>query len=290
MPCRSASASLPVAIWYSSLRAISDAIAYGGRAVHPDLAVPVERHEPPRRVDQRVHHGEVEAGAARRSRPSSRRSRRRAGRRRCGRRPSRIGVEVEHRRQVVDVGAQEVVRLGDAPRARVRDAAHAVQVGARGARSPASAIQPVASVSAGPPCGGLYLNPPSRGGLCDGVTTMPSARPAPVVRPPLARRIACDTAGVGREAVGGVDEHRDVVRDQHLDRAHPGRLGQPVRVPAEEQRAVEALGRAVLADRLRGGQDVRLVERCVQARPAVPGRAERDLLARVARDRARTAK
>ena len=44
-------------------------------------------------------------------------------------------------------------------------------------------IQPVASVSAGPPSGGLYLNPPSVGGLCDGVTTMPSARPS--VRPRL---------------------------------------------------------------------------------------------------------
>ena len=29
MPCRSASASLPVAIWNSALREISDAIAYG---------------------------------------------------------------------------------------------------------------------------------------------------------------------------------------------------------------------------------------------------------------------
>ena len=37
-------------------------------------------------------------------------------------------------------------------------------------------IQPVASLLAGPPSGGLYLNPPSRGGLCDGVTTIPSAR------------------------------------------------------------------------------------------------------------------
>ncbi len=58
-----------------------------------------------------------------------------------------------------------------------------------------SAIQPVASESAGPPCGGLYLNPPSRGGLCDGVTTMPSARP--VVLPRLAARMAWLTAGVG---------------------------------------------------------------------------------------------
>ena len=39
-------------------------------------------------------------------------------------------------------------------------------------------IQPVTSVSAGPPVGGLYLKPPSSGGLCDGVTTMPSARPS----------------------------------------------------------------------------------------------------------------
>ena len=60
-------------------------------AVHPDLVVPVERHEPPGRVDQRVHHGQVEAGAGRRSRPSRRRSRRRAGRRRSARRPRGSG-------------------------------------------------------------------------------------------------------------------------------------------------------------------------------------------------------
>ena len=36
----------------------------------------------------------------------------------------------------------------------------------------------VAPVSAGPPLGGLYLKPPSSGGLCDGVMTTPSARPA----------------------------------------------------------------------------------------------------------------
>jgi hypothetical protein len=58
-----------------------------------------------------------------------------------------------------------------------------------------SAIHFVESVSAGPPLGGLYLNPPSRGGLCDGVTTMPSASPADF--PVLARRMAWLTAGVG---------------------------------------------------------------------------------------------
>src|SRR5664279_6349507 len=57
----------------------------------------------------------------------------------------------------------------------------------------------VTSVSAGPPWGGLYLNPPSSGGLCDGVTTMPSARP--LCRPRLWVRMACEMAGVGVRAL-----------------------------------------------------------------------------------------
>jgi len=53
----------------------------------------------------------------------------------------------------------------------------------------------VMSVPAGPPSGGLYLKPPSGGGVCDGVTTIPSARgPASAA---LCARIARDTAGVG---------------------------------------------------------------------------------------------
>ena len=56
-------------------------------------------------------------------------------------------------------------------------------------------MAPVASVSAGPPLGGLYLKPPSEGGLCEGVMTMPSAMPS--TRPLLWVRIAWDSAGVG---------------------------------------------------------------------------------------------
>ena len=56
-------------------------------------------------------------------------------------------------------------------------------------------ISLVTSVPAGPPSGGLYLKPPSAGGLCEGVTTIPSARPP---RPAeLCARIARETAGVG---------------------------------------------------------------------------------------------
>jgi len=44
-----------------------------------------------------------------------------------------------------------------------------------------ASIHDVTSVSAGPPSGGLYLNPPLSGGLWEGVIKMPSASPA--VRP-----------------------------------------------------------------------------------------------------------
>ena len=49
-------------------------------------------------------------------------------------------------------------------------------------------------------------------------------------------------------------------------------------VPADEQRPGGSLGGAILGDRLRGGQDVRLVEGSVEAGAAVPGGAERHLL------------
>ncbi len=54
-----------------------------------------------------------------------------------------------------------------------------------------------------------------------------------------------------------------------------------MRVPADEQRAVGALGRTIFADRLAGRDDVVLVERGVEARTAMPGRAEQDPLRRI---------
>lgn len=106
------------------------------------------------------------------------------------------GVQVEDGREVVDVSGQEVVASGG--------------VGGEcpGVGNPADLLQPSLDQGVGPvldPGGGvrsgrpavrgLYLNPPSAGGLCEGVTTMPSARPP--VRSRLYVRIACETAGVG---------------------------------------------------------------------------------------------
>ena len=142
----------------------------------------------------------------------------------------------------------------------------------------------VASVSAGPPCGGLYLKPPSRGGLWDGVTTMPSA-----VLPARRRRVVyddgpgdCRSRGVIL-VVRGAD--RDAVRQQHLDGRRPGRRGERVGVLAYEERPGDALGRAVLDDRLGRGGDVRVVERGVETRPSMSRGTERHLLVGIARGR-----
>src|ERR1700719_4237303 len=103
-------------------------------------------------------------------------------------------------------------------------------------------IQPVILVSAGPPLGGLYLKPPSAGGLCDGVMTMPSDRCSR--RPLLYLKMACEMTGV--------------------------------RVLAQEDRPVDAVGRAVLADGLADGQDVRLGKSAVERRAAMPAGAKAD--------------
>src|SRR3546814_4144381 len=90
----------------------------------------------------------------------------------------------------------------------------------------------VIAVSAGPPLAGLYLKPPSSGGLCEGVTTMPSA--SPESRPRLWTRIACETAGVGvnsppaatRTSTPLAGELEDVVQDRIRDVLDgPGQIG-----------------------------------------------------------------
>ena len=77
-------------------------------------------------------------------------------------------------------------------------------------KSPSSSLARAAmalgvSAGAGPPVTGSSLKPPSVGGLWDGVTTMPSARPSPSKRwvPSAARlwvRMAWETTGVGTKS------------------------------------------------------------------------------------------
>ena len=171
----------------------SRAIAYGRRAVHADLPVPVERDEAERRVELLVDDLEVEPEAVADRLPvgEARAAERVDAEPQAG---AADRVEVDHRAEVVDVGG-DVVALGDRAACGAR---HVVQPAARAARSRRRSIQPVTSVSAGPPCGGLYLKPPSPGGLCEGVTTIPSAGGLCARLPPwLWVRIACEMTGVG---------------------------------------------------------------------------------------------
>ena len=139
-----------------------------------------------------------------------------------------------------------------------------------------AAITEVASLSAGPPFGGLYLKPPSRGGLWLGRDADAVGELAGALAVGLEDGVR-DRRGRG-VAVGGIQHHGDVVGGEHLQRGRRGRAGQRVAVGADEQRPVGALLGAVLADGLGDGQDVVPVEGGVQARPAVPGGAEDDPL------------
>src|ERR1700719_1657564 len=104
----------------------------------------------------------------------------------------------------------------------------------------ARSIAEVMSVSAGPPSGGLYLKPPSSGGLCDGVITTPSARPE--LRPLLAVRMACEIGGVG------VDHHLDAVGREYFESAYERRFRQRVGIDADEQRPGNIDSPPVIAD------------------------------------------
>src|SRR5215470_5473103 len=123
------------------------------RAIHPDLAVVIDGHEPEGGVSGGVDHGEVQ--------------------------PELLGDDgpVPHRR-----AASHDIRFTS-------------RLPSRKSALARSWIQPVTSVSAGPPLGGLYLKPPSAGGLCEGVTTIPSAIRS--VRPRLCTRMTWEITGVG---------------------------------------------------------------------------------------------
>ena len=82
------------------------------------------------------------------------------------------------------------------------------------------------------------------------------------------------------EAATRIDPHVDAVARQHLARGDPRRLRQGMGVAAEEQRPVDAVGRAPVVHRLRHGEDVPLVERRIERRAAMPRGAERHTLGR----------
>ena len=88
-----------------------------------------------------------------------------------------------------------------------------------------------------------------------------------------------------RDAAVALEDGLDTVRGQHFERGALRRLGQRVRVLAHVERTIDAVSAPVVADRLRDRRDVRLGERAVERRAAMPARAKAHELARVARVR-----
>ncbi len=82
-----------------------------------------------------------------------------------------------------------------------------------------------------------------------------------------------------------VDHDVDAVGGKHLDRACQRRFGQRMGVDADEQRPGQAGVAAIVADRLRGREDMVLVERGFERRAAMARGAERHALRRIVRIR-----
>ena len=168
---------------------------------------------------------------------------RRAAQRIGSQRRTRIAnrIEVDDRAQVVDVLRDKVVAMRVRRAQRRLDSRPAALPSCRrpGWRWRGPRIHLVAVVSAGPPLVGLYLKPPSSGGLCDGVITMPSA--SSLLRPRLYCQNGMRQRRSRRVAQLRVDHDLDAVGQQHFQRALKRRLAQRVRVLGEKQRAAGAL-------------------------------------------------
>ena len=196
-------------------------------------------------------------------------------------------IEVDDAAEIVDVGAQEIVlvRGRGAPRLRRTGCAARPSGRLRASALASASIQPVTSVSAGPPLGGLYLKPPSSGGLCDGVTTMPSASP-------VCASAVVDQDGVRhRRASACTRRPAAIITSTPLAASTSSALSnagarQRMRVDADEQRPVDALRFAVLADRLGDREHVRLVEAARRTTSRDARRCRRRRAARAPRDRA----
>ena len=176
-------------------------------------------------------------------------------------------VEIEHVRQVVHIGAEEVVAR-DAPRERLCEG------------HPLDARNTIAQKL-------VRARSNDRCGVAVGRTAVRRVVFESAVPRRIVRRSHHDAVGLrrraglvvpkncvtdrwgGRVPIARVDQYVDTVGRQHFQRRRPGGFGQCVSVPTDEQRPGDALCGPVLHDRLRRRHDVRLVERRVQTGPSM---------------------
>ena len=194
------------------------------------------------------------------------------------------GVEVEHVGQVAGVGVEEVIAAGAVlgECGGQRDPLHAGH--SLGDDLVGAVLDPARGLAAGRPAVRRVVLEPAVGRW---VVRRRHHDPVgqAVGAPPVVGQDRVAQGGGRRVPVAAVDADLHVVGGKHLEGRYPRRLGQAVGVLGDEQRAVGALHRPVLHDRLGRGQDVELVEGGLQAGAAVPRRAERDPLVDVLRVR-----
>ena len=244
----------------------------GTGAVHADLAIVIEGHEPEGGVELRIHHRDVQAELLPHRSPIARRraaegidpdlQARRAN-----------GFHVNRAGQIPDIGGHEVGLVGRRGLA------------GYGVRGSFHLLVGAAQERVGP-----ILNPPGHVGI--GRTAvrrvvleaavlrwiMRRGDDDPVclvlVRPAVADQDRVGDDRGRRDAVVALDEDVHAIGREHFQGRALGRWGGGVAVLAHEQRAINALAAAVVADRLRHGQNVSFGERAVERRATVPAGAK----------------
>jgi len=155
----------------------------GRRGIHADLAVPIHRHETESGINGLVGDRKVQPIAISNRLPVVDTSPTEGIDTQADLRLAYC-VHIDYMSQLVNVGVEIIVAVCCRCMQSFleRYPLHAFQPLSRNILAFAS-IHLVTVPSAGPPFGGLYLKPPSWGGLWEGVITIPSARP--VLRPRL---------------------------------------------------------------------------------------------------------
>src|SRR4029077_7631051 len=82
----------------------------------------------------------------------------------------------------------------------------------------------------------------------------------------------------GSVTIVSINHDVDAIRCQHLQSAGKSGLRKRMRIDADVERSVDALLLTIEANRLCDCKDVRLIERVIERRAAVPGGSKHDAL------------
>ena len=278
MPWRSASVSLAEGDVELVAHADQPRHRIGRRAIHPDLAVPIDGHEAERRIDRVADDGRgqaialddrlpvMHAGAAQGIDPDLD-----AG--------GADRFHVDDIGEVGDIGPDVIVAMhaGRFARAVIGDALHAAE--AVFEKAVGGALDVSRDVGIGRTAiGRIVFEAAVLGRIV-------RRRDHDAVGEAAVAALVVGEDGVRnhrrrRVAVVHVDHHLDAVGREHFQRARQRRLRQRVGVDADEQRAGDAAALPVIAQRLADRQDMRLVEGVVERGAAMPRGAERHPLRR----------